>query len=252
MTDTSQVDPNRRPKVSVCMATHNGEPFIGLQLRSILAQLEQTDEIILVDDASQDKTLLEIARFDDPRIQLIENKVNTGVLRAFESALRRATGEIIFLSDQDDIWLSQKVGTVLNAFYQNPETMLIVSDAVLIDDEGKRIGESYYAVRGRFRPNLWRNLIVCRFLGCTMAFRSRLLRRSLPFPRATQVHHDIWLGCVNAATGGKALYLEEPLVEYRRHSANVTGRVKFSWQRRIQMRMQLYAALLRFWLVQKN
>jgi glycosyltransferase involved in cell wall biosynthesis len=246
MTEKTQVNLNSRPKISVCMATHNGEQFVGLQLRSILDQLEQGDEIVVVDDASRDGTIAEIARLQDSRILLTENKTNSGVLRAFESALVRANGDIIFLSDQDDIWLPDKVKVVMNAFYQDPDLMLIASDAALIDDLGNRIGDSYYATRGRFHADLWRNLIVCRFLGCTMAFRSDLARLSLPFPRATQVHHDIWLGCVNAIMGGKILYLKEPLVEYRRHSTNFTGRVKFSWSRRIQMRAQLYTALLRF------
>jgi hypothetical protein len=80
-----------------------------------------------------------------------------------------------------------------------------------------------------------------------MAFRSALLRKALPFPRATHVHHDVWLGCVNALIDGKTLYITEPLVEYRRHPTTVTGRIKFSPIRRFQMRSQLLAALLLFY-----
>lgn len=235
-----------RPKISVCMAAYNGERFIAAQLRSILCQLGDHDEVIIVDDASQDATCARISELQDPRIVLVAQEANRGLLATFGAALSRATGEIIFLSDQDDLWKPQKVETVLNAFAQIPDLMLIATDASLIDDKGNPIGNSYYAQRGKFRAGLWPNLLICKFLGCTMAFRSGLAQLALPFPRATQVHHDVWLGCVNALTGGRVLYLPEPLVEYRRHSANFTGRFRFTTLRRYRMRTQLYAALLRY------
>lgn len=126
--------------------------------------------------------------------------------------------------------------------------MLTASDATVIDENGNLIGSSYYATRGRFRDGLWSNVLICRFLGCTIAFRSALLQSALPFPQATLIHHDVWLGCVNALIGGKTKYIPEPLVAYRRHSMTVTGRVKLSNLRRFQMRLQLCVALLRFYI----
>lgn len=235
---------NSRPKVSVCIGAYQGERYIALQLRSILSQLSADDEVIVVDDASTDGTCREISPLQDPRIVLIRNTTNRGVLRTFETALSRSTGDIVFLSDQDDLWLPQKVDTVLGAFAHDPDLMLTASDATLIDENGNQIGTSYYATRGRFRAGLWANVLVCRFLGCTIAFRSTLLRSAMPFPQATLVHHDVWLGCVNALIGGKTKYIVEPLVAYRRHSTSVTG-IKFSNLRRFQMRFQLCLALMR-------
>src|SRR3954463_2208062 len=94
-----------RPKVSVCMAAYQGERYIALQLRSILDQLCDDDEVLIVDDASKDCTCGEIEAVQDPRIVLIRNGANRGVLRTFETALTRSSGDIIFLSDQDDVWL---------------------------------------------------------------------------------------------------------------------------------------------------
>jgi glycosyltransferase involved in cell wall biosynthesis len=231
----------------VCIAAYQGERYIAQQLRSILPQLSASDEVIVMDDASSDGTFGEVASLQDPRITLTRSEANRGILRAFEAALARATGDIIFLSDQDDLWLAKKVETVLDAFAEDSNLMLIASDATLIDEDGNTIGDSYYARRGKFRAGLIPNVLICRFLGCTMTFRSALLRSALPFPQATRVHHDVWLGCINALTGGKTKYIAEPLVEYRRHSTNVTGRVKFSTFRRLQMRYQLCAALLKYW-----
>jgi glycosyltransferase involved in cell wall biosynthesis len=238
---------NSRPKISVCIAAYQGERYIALQLRSILEQLSPDDEVIVVDDGSTDGTRVEISAFRDPRIASIRNTDNRGVLRAFETALYRSSGEIVFLSDQDDLWLSKKVEVCLDAFAHDPDLMLVASDAILIDEDGTKIGDSFYAKRGKFRAGLWSNLLIGKFHGCTMAFRSTLLRSALPFPTGRLVHHDTWIGCMNALIGGKARYIAEPLVAYRRHSTNVTGRQKLSNYTRLKMRSQMFLGLLVFW-----
>jgi len=235
---------NSRPKISVCVAAYQGERYIAMQLRSILAQLRPDDEIIVVDDGSTDKTRGEVSALQDARVLLIRHIRNQGILRAFETALSRSTGEIVFLSDQDDLWLQNKVDTVLDAFARDPDLMLVASDAILIDQDGVKIGDSFYAKRGTFRAGLWPNLLIGKFHGCTMAFRRALLRKALPFPAGRLVHHDTWIGCMNALLRGKTKYIAEPLVAYRRHSTNVTGRVKLSNYTRFKMRSQLLLGLL--------
>lgn len=230
------------------MASYQGESYISLQLRSILGQLSPGDEVIVVDDGSTDRTCAEVSALQDSRLVLIQNSVNQGVLRAFETALSRCSGEIVFLSDQDDLWLPKKVETVLDVFTHDPAVMLVASDAILIDQDGSKIGNSFYAKRGKFRAGLWSNLLIGKFHGCTMAFRSTLLRSALPFPPGRLVHHDTWIGCVNALIGGKTKYIAEPLVEYRRHSTNVTGRIKLSNYTRLKMRSQMLMGLLVLWM----
>ena len=97
-----------RPKVSVCIASFQGERYISQQLRSILDQLSAEDEVILVDDGSEDGTCDKISALQDPRVGVMRNTKNQGVLRAFETALSCSSGEIVFLSDQDDLWLPKK------------------------------------------------------------------------------------------------------------------------------------------------
>ncbi len=238
---------NSRPKISVCVAAYQGERYIALQLRSILGQLSADDEVIVVDDGSTDSTCEKIFALQDPRLQVARNTENQGILRSFETALSRSSGEIVFLSDQDDLWLPKKVETVLDIFVHDPELMLVASDAILIDENGTRIGDSFYAKRGRFRAGLWSNVLIGKFHGCTMAFRSTLLRSVLPFPPAAEVHHDTWIGCINAVIGGKTEFIAEPLVAYRRHSTNVTGRIRVSNLTRLKVRSQLLLGLLIFW-----
>ena len=228
------------------MAAYQGENYISLQLRSILGQLSADDEVIVVDDGSTDRTCGEVSALQDARLVLIQNNKNQGVLRAFETALSRCSGEIVFLSDQDDLWLPEKLKTILDAFAQDVNVMLIASDATLIDEDGTKIGDSFYAKRGKFRSGLWSNVLIGKFHGCTMAFRSSLLRSVLPFPPGPLVHHDTWIGCVNTLIGGKTKYIVEPLVAYRRHTANVTGRVRLGTYVRLRVRLQLLSGLLRF------
>ena len=96
-------------KISVCMAVYNGEKYIREQIASILGQLAPGDELIISDDGSSDGTLDEARAFGDARIRLLANQLDRGYSGNFENAIRHAGGDIIFLSDQDDVWLPGRV-----------------------------------------------------------------------------------------------------------------------------------------------
>lgn len=243
-----QTFPERKPAVSVCMATYNGERFVVEQLQSILNQLTQEDEVVIVDDASTDDTVTKIKSLDDSRIRLLRNEENAGVQATFERAIRASSGEILFLSDQDDIWAPQKVERILEAFRSHPDVMLVVTDSTLIDENGTPTSSSYFAGRGKFHSGLWVNLVRNRFLGCAMTFRAELLSDILPFPQQREVLHDIWIGIRTSLSGHRTLYIDEPLVLYRRHPATVTGRRTLSLKRKLALRISLILALTEFWI----
>src|SRR5690606_37424283 len=114
------------------------EAFIEEQLISILAQIGFADEVIVVDDCSIDRTrnmLLEFAR-NDQRIKLSFNEKNIGVIKSFEKALAQSQGEIIFLADQDDIWVDGKYSTFIDVFEDEPNVAIVISDAEIINKEG--------------------------------------------------------------------------------------------------------------------
>jgi glycosyltransferase involved in cell wall biosynthesis len=234
-----------RNKISVCIAAYQGERFIASQLRSILEQLSEADEVIIVDDYSLDMTCDRVRAFADSRIHLIEHAENRGVSKSFEEAILRASGKLIFLSDQDDVWVPGKVHRILEVFEKYPDVTLVTTDATLIDEDGSRLADSYYAIRGKFSSGLFSNLVRCNYLGCTMAFRSELTKKIIPFPNTADVLHDIWIGMVNSISFGATRYLDEPLVWYRRHSQAVTGS-KLSLWRQIWIRLQLVRALVGF------
>jgi glycosyltransferase involved in cell wall biosynthesis len=228
------------------MAAFQGEKFIAAQLQSILVQLSEADEVIVVDDCSGDGTRDVVRRVGDSRIWLIEHAANQGVTKTFENALTHATGDLIFLSDQDDLWAADKVQSILDIFQSKRDVVVVASNAALIDQSGESLGRSYYQLRGRFRSGLLSNLIRCKFLGCTMAFRSELLPKVLPFPHTFQVLHDLWIGSVNSLTRGRTFFLDQNLVLHRRHPDSVTaGKLKTG--SRLKNRLHHIGAVGTYW-----
>jgi glycosyltransferase involved in cell wall biosynthesis len=207
-------------KHSVCMAVYNGSQYIREQAASILPQLGGGDEIVAVDDASQDASVAILEGFHDPRIRIIRHAENRGVLRTFERALREASGEIIFLSDQDDIWHPDKIARIVKTFVDNRRMTLVLSNGELIDSSGRPLSRQLYG-NDSFTPGVFSNLIKNRYQGSTMAFRRGILEAVLPFPEGIPMH-DSWIGLVNAVIGRTA-YLPESLLFYRRHVGNVTA-----------------------------
>lgn len=206
-------------KISVCMATYNGERFIHDQLTSILGQLCNDDEVVIVDDASSDRTVAIIEGFCDSRIRILQQPRNCGVRESFGRALREGKGEIIFLSDQDDVWRSDKVSKIKNAFSLYPDFSLVLSDTSIIDASGKIIAETRFTSR-TFKPGTLHNIVRNNYLGCSMAFRRSILDYCLPFPADIPMH-DMWIGIVNNLIG-KTGFIAEPLMSYRRHDSNAS------------------------------
>lgn len=206
--------------ISVCMATYNGSVYIEQQLTSILSQLKQDDEVVLVDDHSSDATLNMVRAMDDPRIKIHPNSSNFGVIKTFERAIQLAIGDIIFLSDQDDIWYPGKVAEFTSTFATRPDVVLALSDARIIDANGAVLSDSFFQGRGRFSSGVFSTIIKNKYLGCTMAFRRVLVPKILPLPLDIPMH-DMWIGCIGKVYG-EVLFIDSPLMGYRRHSNNVS------------------------------
>lgn len=203
--------------ISVCMATYNGEKYIKEQLSSILSQLSEKDEIIVSDDSSTDKTVEIIESFQDKRIKILKkNKFRQPNLN-FENALKYSKGDIIFLSDQDDVWVKNKVEIILN---QLKKYDLIVSDAFITDKKLNITNESLFSEVNSNRGIL-KNIIKNTYYGCCMAFKREVLKKALPFPKTREIGHDLWLGII-ADRYFKVKFLKEKLIYFRRHENTLT------------------------------
>ena len=230
----------RAPKVSACMAAYNGGAFVEAQMQSILAQLRPEDEVVIVDDGSTDGTEERIEKLGDPRIRLLKHEKNAGVVATFEDALRSASGDILFLCDDDDIWAPAKVRRFLDVFEDRPDVKIVTSRVSMIDENGGPLPDSRINRKGRFLPGFWRNLYMNHYQGSAMAIRASLLGRVLPFPLHRLFLHDAWIGTRNDLLGGKAVFIDEDLLFYRRHRKNA------SWTepplRQIRKRIELLLA----------
>lgn len=206
-------------KISVCMAAYNGEMYIKEQIGSILKQLKDDDELIISDDNSSDKTSLIVRAIDDPRIKFIINKGEKGYTRNFENALKESSGDIIFLSDQDDVWADNKVEIMLKHL---EDADMVVSDAEIVDSQLQVVNGSHFLLHN-VKEGFWNNLLKTRYIGACMGFKRSVLDKALPFPRHHKYcAHDYWLTIVSEAFFRTSL-VYEPLLLYRRHDNNASS-----------------------------
>lgn len=206
-------------RVSVCMATYNGAAHVATQISSILKQLDAADQLIVVDDKSTDDTREIIGNFRDPRIQLIVNPVNVGAALTFNRALQEASGDIIFLSDQDDRWHDGKVATVVKML-ETGNLDLLVHDAVVLRG-GQVVHASLFDMAGS-SPGVIKNIVSNTFTGCCMAFRRNILRDVLPISAHIGIFHDAWIGVLAQYFGYKVAFMPVPLMDFIRHGGNAS------------------------------
>ncbi len=218
--------------ISVALAAYKGEKYIEAQIRSILPQLSYEDEIIVSDDrpgGMTEKIVKKIAA-EDSRVIWVEGK-SKGVVSNFVNAIRYCRGDKIFLCDQDDVWLPDKVKRVTEAFDEGYD--LVLHNAYITDGELNITDYSFFEKRGS-KKGVFRNIFKNSYMGCCMAFDRKLLKKIMPMPRSIPMH-DQWIGIL-AEIYGKVKFLDLPLIYYRVHGGNVTGgettfRQKIEWRR---------------------
>lgn len=199
--------------ISVCIATYNGEKYIKSQVLSILQQLSYTDEIIISDDHSSDNTIDILNNINDCRIKIFYNNGKPGVNSNFNNALNMAKGNIIFLADQDDVWLKGKVKSCLDALVNAD---LVIHDAIITDNSLVPQNKTLFSelnIKTGFIPNLIKN----RFTGCCMAFHRRILDYVLPIPASQFFYHDNWIGLL-CELKGHVKFISFQGILFRRHS----------------------------------
>lgn len=223
-------------RISVCMATYNGATFIRQQIESILPQLEAHDEIIFSDDGSTDSTLDIIFSYRGNRFKVLKNQRTGSPAKNFEKGLKNCTGDIIFLADQDDVWLPDKVSRMKH-YLQSFD--LVLTDCSIINEHNETLTDSFFK-KQKSKKGIIPNLVQNSYMGCCMAFNRKVLDKALPFPQNLSAH-DQWIGLL-AERYYKVYFLNEPLVKYRRHSQNYSftgGKSSFSLLKKINHRLTM-------------
>ena len=216
------------------MCTYNGAEFLPAQWESILAQSRKPDEIVVCDDGSSDQTptlLAQLAAESSIPVTIHFSQTNLGSVKNFEQAIRLCTGEIIALSDQDDVWRSDKLETIEAAFNHSPNVGLVFSDAEIVDEHLAPLNKRMWT-EVCFEPYKRKLIAHGRALevlitgwtvtGATMAFRSDFVNLSLPIPDGIEMIHDGWIA-LTIASVADVVAIDEPLIKYRQHERQQIG-----------------------------
>jgi len=223
--------------ISVALCTYNGQPYLSQQLASYLTQTRLPDQLVICDDASTDNTaqLLEaFARTVPFEVELHRNTTTLGLVKNFEQAIRYCNKEIIFYSDQDDIWLPTKLERMEAAIEEGPGLGAVFCDAEVVDSNLQPRGYTLWQAIG-FSPHLQERVLKGQnadiFMnhsyvgGMSLAFRSRYKPVLLPFVEG--FIHDWWTALIIALIDGISI-IPEVLVKYRQHSHNFGTRIRVS------------------------
>ena len=229
-------------RVSVCMATYNGQDYVAEQIRSILQQLTFEDELIVVDDASRDGTVRVIQGLGDSRIRILPNEENCGYVASFERAIASSRGQYIMLSDQDDIWLPGRVDLLVKSLQYK---CFAASNFTVFGGPANGLQKVQLRERdsGRWMANLFATWIGYRpYYGCTMAFRAAGKELLLPFPVFLNETHDQWIALV-ANLHREMVHVETPTVARRLHDQNTTPKTMRPLAVIVRARIMLLRAL---------
>lgn len=207
-----------KQRISVVMATYNGAKYLDVQLDSLANQTCLPNELVVSDDASSDDTLSVLEHFKQRapfEVILKKNSQNVGYQRNYERAMRLATGDIVLLCDQDDLWLPEKIEVEVGVLLDDPGTKIVISDMVICDED---------LTPSRFTPmtnvlKIHRNADeYCP--GCCMAIRRDFLELTLPIP-VDLYDHDHWINAVAVRLDVRKL-IPDRLQLYRRHNSTTT------------------------------
>jgi glycosyltransferase involved in cell wall biosynthesis len=218
--------------VSVALCTYNGSRYVAEQLQSIVGQSIRPLEIVVADDGSTDRTrevLGEFAGRSAVPVIVLPSGARRGVTANFEAAIAATSGDVIALSDQDDVWREDHLARLLERLDADDRVLLAHSDARLVDADRRPLGASLFDSlrlrrheRDRLRRGesfdvlLRRNVVT----GATAMIRRELFEPARPFPAAWI--HDEWLAMAACARGITAT-IEAPLIDYRQHGQNEIG-----------------------------
>lgn len=211
-------------QISVCIATYNGLPFLAEQMESILRELQEDCEVIIVDDQSTDGTWEYLAGLADARCVLQRNEQNLGVNKTFERAIRCARGGIVVLADQDDRWIPGRVAA-LSGPIRRGEALLVSSNSKYMDSSGSQIAGLKGRLLARDSSRHVRNIVriftgTAPYYGCAMAFHRDLLKYLLPMPSYVE-SHDLWIAMAANMLRSNC-HLEENTLVRRLHGANLS------------------------------
>lgn len=233
-----------KERVSVALPVYNGVQYLREQLDSILYQLEPQDELVVAYQTSQDESMSILNEYQqrDSRLRIVHNSAE-GITSNFNLAISQCTGDYIFLSDQDDVWLQGKRARCITALKESG-AHLVIHNAVHTDADLVPQEKTFFEIYP-IGPGKWKNIKKPRMSGCCMAFTKAFQKKLLPMPEI--YGYDQWIA-VLAEFSGKIIYLDDVLLLHRLHGENSTSttrRLDIIIKCRTKLLVNLFSRLLR-------
>ena len=224
-----------KEQIDVLLATYNGEKYLKEQLDSILNQTYPNIQLIISDDCSKDDTRKILKEYEekDSRVKVYYQDENIGCIKNFEFLLKQVKNEIYMLSDQDDVWMPEKIEKTYEQL-ENEKADLTFGDLEVVDSNLETIYPSFNdfmklsrKIKKHIDTNQLNYLYNC-VTGCTIMSRKKWIDKILPLPTNSKyVLHDHWIGLM-ISLEGKLAYLPEKYIKYRQHEDNEVGTDKIS------------------------
>ena len=213
-------------QIDILLATYNGAKYLREQIDSILKQTYSNFRLLISDDCSTDETLDILKEYEekDSRITVYRQEENLGYVKNFEFLLGLVENKIFALSDQDDIWIEDKIEVAIKKI-EETKADLYFSDLYLIDEKGNKISDSFWKQKGFYKKVIkdkkYKGLLLNNYVtGCTIVSKKEFIKKITPFPK--EMMHDYWIAIV-VSLKGKIVYDKVPHINYRQHTDNQVG-----------------------------
>ena len=221
--------------IDILLATYNGEKYVAQQIDSILNQTYKNIKLVISDDCSKDKTKEVLKQYEnDERVEIHLQKENLGYIRNFEFLLKQVKNDLYMLSDQDDVWLKEKVEKSLEVL-ETQNADMVFGDLEVVNEELKTIYPSfgdYMKLNRKIKKqinNFELNYLYNCVTGCTILSKKKFIKKILPVPYESKyVAHDHWMALMVQSSNGKMVYMPEKYIKYRQHGDNQIGTDKIS------------------------
>jgi len=229
------------------MATYNGEKYVARQLQSILEQLDDGDEVIVVDDCSTDGTTETVRRLGDRRVTVHQNERNRGEVFSFGRAIALAKNAFLFLSDQDDVWIPGRLSLMRQRLVESGANVA-TANFRWIDSAGDPIDVPFDGVASRDSRRHAKNIVDIflgrtNYFGCAMAFRREFVPVVSPIPSFVE-SHDLWIALASNVARSN-VHIDEHTLLKRKHGRNTTSTVSSrSLHRKIWSRLVFALSLV--------
>lgn len=213
-------------RASVAMAVYNGERYLRQQIDSVLAMMGPEDELVISYEESADTTLKIIKNYEaeDSRVRVVFDSGHS-VESNFNYAVAQCKGKYIFLADQDDVWIGDKINKMVEFFEKNPKTVVLIGNGYITNEKLEKEGNLFDAYH--ISTNPIRNFVKGTYLGCQMAFRTTIRNDVWPVNVEPPLPHDLWLG-VRGAFCGKVDIIDQMFILHRLHESNYSNTSKMT------------------------